>query len=140
MPPLDEGSIMYMPNTIPGVSVTEQRRMLQKQDSILMTFPEVASVLGKAGRARTATDPAPVSMIETILNLKDPSDWPERLSQGQRIAKMDRQLRFTGYVNSWTMPIKNRTEMLSTGIRTTLGGQNFRAGPPNPHPRRGGQS
>ena len=121
MPPLDEGSIMYMPNTIPGVSVTEQRRMLQKQDSILMTFPEVASVLGKAGRARTATDPAPVSMIETIVNLKDPSDWPERLSQDQLIAKMDRQLRFTGYVNSWTMPIKNRTEMLSTGIRTTLG-------------------
>jgi len=121
MPPLDEGSLMYMPNTIPGVSVTEQRRMLQKQDSILMTFPEVESVWGKAGRARTATDPAPVSMVETIVNLKAPSDWPERLSQDELIAKMDRQLRFTGYVNSWTMPIKNRTEMLSTGIRTTLG-------------------
>jgi Cu(I)/Ag(I) efflux system membrane protein CusA/SilA len=121
MPPLDEGSIMYMPNTIPGVSVTEQRRMLQKQDSVLMTFPEVESVWGKAGRARTATDPAPVSMVETIVNLKDPSEWPERLSQDELIAKMDRQLRFTGYVNSWTMPIKNRTEMLSTGIRTTLG-------------------
>ena len=121
MPPLDEGSIMYMPNTIPGVSVTQQRRMLQKQDSILMTFPEVESVWGKAGRVRSATDPAPVSMVETIVNLKDPSEWPERLSQDQLIAKMDRQLRFTGYVNSWTMPIKNRTEMLSTGIRTTLG-------------------
>ncbi|MGH7699124.1 MAG: efflux RND transporter permease subunit, partial [Gemmatimonadales bacterium] len=121
MPPLDEGSLMYMPNTIPGVSVTEQRRMLQKQDSILMTFPEVESVLGKAGRARTATDPAPMSMVETIVNLKDPSEWPEPLTQDQLIAKMDRELRFTGYVNSWTMPIKNRTEMLSTGIRTTLG-------------------
>jgi Cu(I)/Ag(I) efflux system membrane protein CusA/SilA len=121
MPPLDEGSLMYMPNTIPGVSVTTQRQMLQKQDSILMTFPEVESVWGKAGRVRSATDPAPVSMVETIVNLKDPSEWPERLSQDELIAKMDRQLRFTGYVNSWTMPIKNRTEMLSTGIRTTLG-------------------
>jgi Cu(I)/Ag(I) efflux system membrane protein CusA/SilA len=121
MPPLDEGSLMYMPNTIPGVSVTEQRRMLQKQDSILMTFPEVESVWGKAGRVRSATDPAPVSMVETIVNLKEPSEWPERLSQDELIAKMDRQLRFTGYLNSWTMPIKNRTEMLSTGIRTTLG-------------------
>ncbi|HEX9630880.1 MAG TPA: CusA/CzcA family heavy metal efflux RND transporter [Gemmatimonadales bacterium] len=121
MPPLDEGSVMYMPNTIPGVSVSAQRRMLQKQDSILMTFPEVESVWGKAGRARTATDPAPVSMVETIVNLKDPSEWPERLTQDELIAKLDRELRFTGYVNSWTMPIKNRTEMLSTGIRTTLG-------------------
>jgi Cu(I)/Ag(I) efflux system membrane protein CusA/SilA len=121
MPPLDEGSLMYMPNTIPGVSVTTQRQMLQKQDSILMTFPEVESVWGKAGRAKSATDPAPVSMVETIVNLKDPSEWPERLSQDELIAKMDRQLRLTGYVNSWTMPIKNRTEMLSTGIRTTLG-------------------
>jgi Cu(I)/Ag(I) efflux system membrane protein CusA/SilA len=121
MPPLDEGSLMYMPNTIPGVSVTTQRQVLRKQDSILMTFPEVESVWGKAGRARSATDPAPVSMVETIVNLKDPSEWPERLTQDELIAKMDRQLRFTGYVNSWTMPIKNRTEMLSTGIRTTLG-------------------
>ena len=121
MPPLDEGSLMYMPNTIPGVSLAQQRRMLQKQDSILMSFPEVESVLGKAGRARSATDPAPVSMIETIVNLKDPSEWPVPLTQDQLIAKMDRALRFTGYVNSWTMPIKNRTEMLSTGIRTTLG-------------------
>jgi Cu(I)/Ag(I) efflux system membrane protein CusA/SilA len=121
MPPLDEGSVMYMPNTIPGVSVRAQRHMLQKQDSILMTFPEVESVWGKAGRARTATDPAPISMVETIVNLKDPDEWPEPLTQDQLIAKMDRQLRFTGYVNSWTMPIKNRTDMLSTGIRTTLG-------------------
>ncbi len=121
MPPLDEGSLMYMPNTIPGVSIAQQRRLLQKQDSILLTFPEVESVWGKAGRAQTATDPAPISMVETIVNLEDPSEWPERLTQEQLIAKMDRRLRFTGAVNSWTMPIKNRTEMLSTGIRTTLG-------------------
>ncbi|MDX1393474.1 MAG: CusA/CzcA family heavy metal efflux RND transporter [Gemmatimonadota bacterium] len=121
MPPLDEGSVMYMPNTIPGLSIARQQRLLQKQDSILMTFPEVESVWGKAGRAVTATDPAPISMVETIVNLKDPSEWPERLSQDELIAKMDRELRFTGAVNSWTMPIKNRTDMLSTGIRTTLG-------------------
>lgn len=121
MPPLDEGSLMYMPNSIPGIAIAEQRRLLQKQDSILMTFPEVESVWGKAGRARSATDPAPMSMVETIVNLKDPSEWPERLSQDELIAKMDRELRFTGIVNSWTMPIKNRTDMLSTGIRTTLG-------------------
>ncbi|MCH8812555.1 MAG: efflux RND transporter permease subunit, partial [Gemmatimonadetes bacterium] len=121
MPPLDEGSLLYMPNSIPGLSITQQRRLLQKQDSILLTFPEVESVWGKAGRARTATDPAPLSMVETIVNLKDPSEWPERLSQDQLIAKMDRELRFTGLINSWTMPIKNRTDMLATGIRTTLG-------------------
>jgi Cu(I)/Ag(I) efflux system membrane protein CusA/SilA len=121
MPPLDEGSIVYMPNSIPGISIEQQRRLLQKQDSILMTFPEVESVWGKAGRAESATDPAPISMVETIVNLKDPAEWPERLSQDRLIAKMDRRLRLTGLVNSWTMPIKNRTDMLSTGIRTTLG-------------------
>ena len=121
MPPLDEGSLLYMPNTIPGVSVAQQRRTLQKMDSVLLSFPEVESVWGKAGRAATATDPAPLSMIETIVNLKDPSEWPERISTEELIAKMDRALRFTGYVNTWSMPIKNRVEMLSTGIRTTLG-------------------
>jgi len=121
MPPLNEGSLMYMPNSIPGVSTAIQRRLLQKQDSILMTFPEVASVWGKAGRVQSATDPAPISMVETIVNLKDPAEWPERLTQDQLIAKMDRVLRFPGLINSWTMPIKNRTDMLSTGIRTTLG-------------------
>ncbi len=121
MPPLDEGSLMYMPNSIPGISIAEQRRLLQRQDSILMTFPEVESVWGKVGRANSATDPAPISMVETIVNLKDPSEWPEPLTQEQLIAKMDRELRFTGLINSWTMPIKNRTDMLATGIRTTLG-------------------
>ena len=121
MPPLDEGSLLYMPNSIPGISIGEQRRLLQRQDSILMTFPEVESVWGKVGRVNSATDPAPLSMVETIVNLKDPAEWPEQLTQEQLIAKMDRELRFTGLINSWTMPIKNRTDMLSTGIRTTLG-------------------
>jgi copper/silver efflux system protein len=121
MPPLGEGSLMYMPNTLPSVSLTQQRRLLQLEDSILMTFPEVASVWGKAGRANTATDWAPISMVETTVNLKPRSEWRPGLTQDQLIAQMDRQLRVMGAVNSWTMPIKNRTDMLSTGIRTTLG-------------------
>jgi Cu(I)/Ag(I) efflux system membrane protein CusA/SilA len=121
MPPLDEGSLMYMPNTLPGVSLTQQRRLIQVEDSLLMTFPEVASVWGKAGRANTATDWAPISMVETIVNLKPPSEWREGMTQEELIARMDRRLRMLGAVNTWTMPIKNRTDMLSTGIRTTLG-------------------
>ncbi len=121
MPPLREGSLMYMPNTLPSVSLTQQRLLLRVQDSILMTFPEVESVWGKAGRANTATDWAPVSMVETTVNLKPPSEWRHGVTQDALIAEMDRALRITGSVNSWTMPIKNRTDMLSTGIRTTLG-------------------
>jgi Cu(I)/Ag(I) efflux system membrane protein CusA/SilA len=121
MPPLREGSLMYMPNTLPSVSLTQQRRLLRVQDSILMSFPEVESVWGKAGRANTATDWAPVSMVETTVNLKPPSAWRPGMTQDALVAEMDRALRITGAVNSWTMPIKNRTDMLSTGIRTTLG-------------------
>ena len=121
MPPLREGSLMYMPNTLPSVSLTQQRRLLRVQDSILMTFPEVESVWGKAGRANTATDWAPVSMVETTVNLKPLSAWRAGMTQDALIAEMDGALRITGAVNSWTMPIKNRTDMLSTGIRTTLG-------------------
>jgi Cu(I)/Ag(I) efflux system membrane protein CusA/SilA len=121
MPPLQEGSLMYMPNTLPSVSLTQQRVLLRVQDSILMTFPEVASVWGKAGRANTATDWAPISMVETIVNLKPRSQWRAGMTQDRLIAEMDRALRITGAANSWTMPIKNRTDMLSTGIRTTLG-------------------
>jgi len=121
IPPLQEGSLMYMPNTLPSVSLSQQRRMLRVQDSILMSFPEVESVWGKAGRANTATDWAPVSMVETTVNLKPQSDWRPGLTQDGLIAELDRALRLTGAVNSWTMPIKNRTDMLSTGIRTTLG-------------------
>jgi Cu(I)/Ag(I) efflux system membrane protein CusA/SilA len=121
MPPLNEGSLMYMPNTLPSVSLTQQRRLLQVEDSILMSFPEVESVWGKAGRANTATDWAPISMVETIVNLKPRSEWREGMTQEQLIVEMDRRLRVLGAVNTWTMPIKNRTDMLSTGIRTTLG-------------------
>ncbi len=121
MPPLREGSLTYMPNTLPGVSLTQQRRLLKVQDSILMTFPEVESVWGKAGRANTATDWAPISMVETTINLKPLSEWRSGLTQDALVAEMDRALRITGVANSWTMPIKNRTDMLSTGIRTTLG-------------------
>ena len=121
MPPLREGSLMYMPNTLPSVSLTQQRRLLHVQDSILMSFPEVASVWGKAGRANTATDWAPISMVETTVNLKPVEQWRPGLTQDQLVAQMDQRLRITGAVNSWTMPIKNRTDMLSTGIRTALG-------------------
>ncbi len=120
MPPLNEGSLMYMPNTLPSISLTTQRRLLHVEDSILMTFPEVASVWGKAGRANTATDWAPMSMVETVVNLKRESEWRPGMTQDRLIAEMDRQLRLTGAVNTWTMPIKNRTDMLSTGVRTTL--------------------
>ncbi len=121
MPPLREGSLMYMPNTLPSVSLTQQRRLLQVEDSILMSFPEVESVWGKAGRANTATDWAPISMVETTVNLKPQDQWRAGMTQDRLIVEMDRRLRITGAVNSWTMPIKNRTDMLSTGIRTALG-------------------
>ena len=121
MPPLREGSLMYMPNTLPSVSLTQQRRLLHVEDSILMSFPEVESVWGKAGRANTATDWAPMSMVETTVNLKPKEEWRPGLTQDQLVAEMDQRLRITGAVNSWTMPIKNRTDMLSTGIRTALG-------------------
>jgi Cu(I)/Ag(I) efflux system membrane protein CusA/SilA len=121
IPPLQEGSLMYMPNTLPSVSLSQQRVLLRMQDSILMTFPEVESVWGKAGRANTATDWAPISMVETTVNLKPKSEWRPGMTQDGLIAEMDRKLRILGAVNSWTMPIKNRIDMLSTGIRTTLG-------------------
>ena len=121
IPPLQEGSLMYMPNTLPSVSLSQQRRMLRVQDSILMSFPEVESVWGKAGRANTATDWAPVSMVETTVNLKPKAEWRPGLTQDELIGELDQALRLTGAVNSWTMPIKNRTDMLSTGIRTSLG-------------------
>jgi Cu(I)/Ag(I) efflux system membrane protein CusA/SilA len=121
IPPLQEGSLMYMPNTLPSISLNQQRVLLRMQDSILMTFREVESVWGKAGRANTATDWAPISMVETTVNLKPRSEWRDGMTQDGLIAEMDRKLRVLGAVNSWTMPIKNRIDMLSTGIRTTLG-------------------
>jgi Cu(I)/Ag(I) efflux system membrane protein CusA/SilA len=121
MPPLNEGSLLYMPTALPGLSVTEAQRILQVQDRILKSFPEVESVFGKAGRADTPTDPAPFSMVETTVVLKPAAQWPKRKSMEQLVDEMDQQLRFPGMPNIWTMPIKNRTDMLSTGIRTPVG-------------------
>jgi Cu(I)/Ag(I) efflux system membrane protein CusA/SilA len=143
MPPLDEGSILYMPSTMPGMSVTEAQNVMQNMDRILHLFPEVQTVFGKAGRAETSTDPAPFSMLETTVILR-PHDqwrkkprwysdlpqwshgffrpiWPDRISTEELIAEMDRSLQFPGIVNAWTMPIRARIDMLSTGVRTPVG-------------------
>ena len=147
MPPLDEGSLLYMPTTMPGISVTEAQRLLQTQDKILKSFPEVERVFGKAGRAETATDPAPFSMMETVVLLKPQDQWPkverwysghvpEWLARQLRVVWPDHQstqeliygpggmnerLQIPGTVNAWTMPIKTRVDMLTTGIRTPVG-------------------
>ncbi len=145
MPPLNEGTILYMPTTLPGLSVTEASRILQVQDGILKAFPEVERVFGKAGRAETSTDPAPFSMMETTVVLR-PHDqwrprerwysswapewlraavlreiWPDRLSWDELVAEMDEKLRIPGTTNAWTMPIKARIDMLTTGVRTPVG-------------------
>jgi Cu(I)/Ag(I) efflux system membrane protein CusA/SilA len=121
MPTLNEGTLFYMPTSLPGMSVTQAARLLQTQNKIIKSFPEVASVIGKAGRANTATDPAPLEMFETIINLKPESEWRPGMSIDKLIAEMDRALQFPGVANSWTMPIKARIDMLSTGIRTPVG-------------------
>jgi Cu(I)/Ag(I) efflux system membrane protein CusA/SilA len=143
MPPLDEGGLLFMPSTLPGISVAEAQRLMQVQDRILMRFPEVASVLGKSGRAETSTDPAPFSMMETVIQLKPKSEWrkvatwydqwprrlrpylahitPDHISTEQLVAEMDRALQIPGVSNAWTMPIKNRIDMLTTGVRTPVG-------------------
>jgi Cu(I)/Ag(I) efflux system membrane protein CusA/SilA len=144
MPPLNEGTILYMPTTLPGLSVTEAARILQEQDRILKSFPEVERVFGKAGRAETATDPAPYSMIETVVALTPPSEWrhrqrwysswapdwlarllahgwPDRISYDDLVAEMDAAMRMPGWTNAWTMPIKARIDMLTTGVRTPIG-------------------
>jgi len=121
MPPLEEGSILYMPTTLPGISITEARRILQVQDSVLKSFPEVARVFGKVGRAETATDPAPLSMIETTILLKPQREWRKGMTFEKLIEEMDRALRIPGFPNIWTQPIKNRVDMVSTGIRTPVG-------------------
>jgi len=121
MPPLDEGTLLYMPSTLPGISVGEAQRLLQTEDKIIKSFPEVASVWGKAGRASTATDPAPTEMFETVINLKPGSEWRPGMNVDKLIAEMDRALQFPGVSNAWTMPIKARIDMLSTGIRTPVG-------------------
>jgi len=121
MPTLNEGTLLYMPASLPGMSVTQASRLLQQQDRIIKGFPEVDSVFGKAGRAQTATDPAPLEMFETTINLKPETQWREGMTIDKLIAEMDRALKFPGVANSWTMPIKARTDMLSTGIRTPIG-------------------
>ncbi len=144
MPPLDEGALLYMPTTMPSISITEAQRLLQTTDRVIKQFPEVDRVLGKAGRATTATDPAPLSMLETIVTLKPRSQWrrtatwysswapewmkrvfrhvtPDHISQESLVQQMDDALRLPGLSNAWTMPIKARTDMLSTGIRTPVG-------------------
>ncbi len=121
MPPLDEGTLLYMPTTLPGISVTKASEMLQRQDSILAGIPEVESVFGKAGRATTATDPAGLDMFETTIVLKPRSEWREGMTPERLIEEMDAAMRFPGITNSWTMPIKGRIDMLATGIRTPVG-------------------
>jgi len=146
MPPLDEGVLLYMPSTLPGISAAEAERLLQVQDRILKSFPEVERVLGKAGRAETPTDPAPLSMMETTVVLKPQSQWrkvatwysdwkwapgwlvgafrhitPDHISQEALVEEMDRALKIPGTTNAWTMPIRNRIDMLTTGIRTPVG-------------------
>ncbi|MBI4925513.1 MAG: efflux RND transporter permease subunit [Bdellovibrio sp.] len=143
MPPLNEGTILYMPTTLPGISIAQAQELLQKQDSILKSFPEVESVYGKAGRAETATDPAPLSMMETTAVLKPQRQWREKerwhsflprplqwpftfiwprfMTWEELVAEMDSKLQIPGTVNAWTMPIKSRIDMLTTGIRTPVG-------------------
>jgi Cu(I)/Ag(I) efflux system membrane protein CusA/SilA len=123
MPPLWEESVMYMPSTLPGASIETMRQAIQEQDSILMSLPEVASVFAKAGRADTATDPAPLEMVETIINLKPPEQWRHGMTPQKLIAEMDRALSggMIGFANTWTLPIRGRIDMLSTGIRTPVG-------------------
>jgi len=113
--------LLYMPSTVSGISITEAKRLLQLTDARLMTLPEVDHVLGKAGRADTATDPAPLSMLETVVVLKPRSQWPRQLSQQELIAKFDATMKFPGVANAWTMPIRGRIDMLATGIRSPLG-------------------
>jgi copper/silver efflux system protein len=121
MPNLNEGTLFYMPTTLPGISITKAAELLQMQDRVIKTFPEVVSVFGKAGRASTATDPAPTEMFETVINLKPKDQWRAGVTIDSLIAEMDKALQFPGVSNAWTMPIKARIDMLSTGIRTPVG-------------------
>lgn len=121
MPTLNEGTLFYMPASLPGMSITKAAELLQTQNKLIKSFPEVASVYGKAGRANTATDPAPVEMFETVINLKPESEWRLGMTTDKLIAELDKALQFPGVSNAWTMPIKARIDMLSTGIRTPIG-------------------
>ncbi len=121
MPPLDEGDLLYMPTTLPGISITKAKELLQQTDRIIAEFPEVESVFGKIGRAETATDPAPLTMIETTIRLKDRSEWREGMTMEKLTEELNNAVQFPGLTNAWTMPIKTRIDMLSTGIKTPVG-------------------
>ena len=121
MPPLYEGDLLYMPTTLPGISITKAKEILQQTDKIIKTFPEVESVFGKIGRAETATDPAPLTMIETTILLKPQEQWREGMTPDKLVDELDNAVHIAGLTNSWTMPIKTRIDMLSTGIKTPIG-------------------
>ncbi|MFH2047056.1 MAG: efflux RND transporter permease subunit [Pseudomonadota bacterium] len=121
MPPLYEGDLLYMPTTLPGISITKAREILQQTDKLIKTFPEVKSVFGKIGRADTATDPAPLSMIETTIQLKPEDQWRAGMTREKLVEELDAVVKFPGVTNAWTMPIKTRIDMLSTGIKTPVG-------------------
>ncbi|MBU1098738.1 MAG: CusA/CzcA family heavy metal efflux RND transporter [Bacteroidetes bacterium] len=121
MPPLYEGDLLYMPTTLPGISVTKARELLQQTDKIIKTFPEVKSVMGKIGRAETATDPAPLTMIETTIQLKPEDQWRPGMTPDKLVEEMNNAIQIPGLTNAWTMPIKTRIDMLSTGIKTPVG-------------------
>ncbi len=121
MPPLNEGDLLYMPTTDPGISITKAKEILQQTDKIIKSFPEVEHVMGKAGRAETATDPAPLSMLETTITLKPEHEWRDGMTMDQLIRELDGAINFPGLTNAWTMPIKTRIDMLSTGIKTPVG-------------------
>ncbi len=127
MPPLNEGTILYMPTALPGMSITQARAAIQTQDRKIKEFPEVATVFGKAGRAETPTDPAPLNMFETIVTLKPRSEWRAGMDWEKLLDELDRTIRFPGMPNIWWMPIQTRTEMLATGIRSVLGVKVFGA-------------
>ncbi len=121
MPPLNEGDLLYMPTTLPGISVTKARELLQQTDRIIAAFPEVEKVFGKIGRADSPTDPAPLSMLETTITLKPEEQWREGMTVEKLVAELDKAIQFPGLTNAWTMPIKTRIDMLSTGIKTPVG-------------------
>ena len=121
MPPLDEGDLMYMPSTYPSISIDKAREVLQQTNKLIKTVPEVKSVFGKIGRAETATDPAPLTMIETVIQFKPREEWREGMTADTLRAELDRIVRLPGLTNAWVMPIKNRIDMLATGIKTPVG-------------------
>jgi Cu(I)/Ag(I) efflux system membrane protein CusA/SilA len=121
MPPLYEGDLLYMPTTLPGISITKAKELLQQTDRIIRTFPEVHHVFGKIGRAETATDPAPLTMIETTITLKPEKEWRKGVTHEKLVEELNAAIRFPGVTNAWTMPIKTRTDMLATGIKTPVG-------------------